>query len=188
MIVDRDRHDGRAPRQCLWRWCGPAFESIFAARIHPQSIMGGRSEPEPFEILAGVARPGGRAAVTRDPPAQLAPRPNGARHSRTTLLHTLDTNSRRSCAMWHASGAMRCHRLHLVCPSVRPSVRARVALIARSLAGTTRHAHRRAQLEEKVKIKPKFVSWLAGDGVREPCDEVREGRQCVVHCGACSWV
>ena len=121
-----------------------------------------------------------RAAVTRDPPAQLAPRPNGARHSRTTLLHTLDTNSRRSRAMWHASGAMRCHRLHPACPSVRPSVRARVALIARSLAGTTRHAHRRAQLEEKVKIKPKFVSWLAGDGVREPCHEVREGRQCVV--------
>ena len=131
-----------------------------------------------------------RAAVTRDPPAQLAPRPNGARHSRTTLLHTLDTNSRRSRAMWHASGAMRCHRLHPACPSVRPSVRARVALIARSLAGTTRHAHRRAQLEEKVKIKPKFVSWLAGDGVREPCHEVREGRQCVVTvvCGACSWV
>ena len=65
--------------------------------------------------------------------------------------------------MWHASGAMRCHRLHLVCPSVRPSVRARVALIARSLAGTPRHAHSRAQLEEKVKKESKIVLWFAGD-------------------------
>ena len=128
---------------------------------HIASWEGGVSQNR--SNIGGSGAAGARAAVTRDPPAQLAPRPNGARHSRTTLLHTLDTNSRRSRAMWHASGAMRCHRLHPACPCVRPSVRARVALIARSLAGTPRHAHSRAQLEEKVKKESKIVLWFAGD-------------------------